>query len=373
MKLEQYQEFLKDPAFLEDHVFEINPLQIVKYRQTARSKGEENINASIYYAQFRRGVPQVAPVSVIPIGWCAENDWELFECCDGMTRTEGGKKMVTKCNPDWKLKASNYQHAVLKFSAQEWEDFSDSANDHNSGQPNTDEDMLGGIQRRIESGWLDSVVRTAAKAEGMKTISIQRNKQKYIELAATYFINPVNGIYKNTRRTMKWFKNRIEASYLASGKLVTVLQKKSEEWNLGEYAVYGGTSYDEKLTAVNTSNNEKVFLLSSKKYLTPNMVGQTAHFHTNHPQTEITIVMHFQDIADKDNADIAEMRDDAVAYLTKMNSNHGLGITRIVSTAQTVPEEAVKGTARVVEHWSAKDSHRQGWLSDDLDNAQQLN
>ena len=63
MQSEQYQEFADDPEFAK-HLIEIDPRQIVKYRQTARSKGDENINANKYYAQFSRGIRQTVPVSV---------------------------------------------------------------------------------------------------------------------------------------------------------------------------------------------------------------------------------------------------------------------------------------------------------------------
>ena len=350
MQLEQYQEFMNDPLFV-DHLIEIDPRQIVKYRQTARSKGDENINANKYYAQFSRGIRQAIPVSVIPIGWCDENNWQLYECCDGITRTEGGKKMVLT-NEGWKLLASTYQHEVLNYTAEDWEDFSDRANDHNSGEANTDDDMISGIQRRVANGRLDRAVREAAKDKGI-SITLKDNKKEWIDFAADFFIDPTVGIYRNTRRTKVWFKNRIESELNKTGKIIHKMNTKSEEWNLKEYANYGGTKYEEKANAKNTSNGEKVFILGYGKHLTPNIIGNAAHYHSNNPKNNITIILHFQNLADKNDADLEEMRQAAVDYLKKMNKAHKLGITRIVSTPQTEDEVNTKGKYRVTEHWKS--------------------
>ena len=350
MQLEQYQEFMDDPLFV-DHLIEIDPRQIVKYRQTARSKGDENINANKYYAQFSRGIRQAIPVSVIPIGWCDENNWQLYECCDGITRTEGGKKMVLT-NEGWKLLASTYQHEVLNYTAEDWEDFSDRANDHNSGEANTDDDMISGIQRRVANGRLDRAVREAAKDKGI-SITLKDNKKEWIDFAADFFIDPTVGIYRNTRRTKVWFKNRIESELNKTGKIIHKMNTKSEEWNLKEYANYGGTKYEEKANAKNTSNGEKVFILGYGKHLTPNIIGNAAHYHSNNPKNNITIILHFQNLADKNDADLEEMRQAAVDYLKKMNKAHKLGITRIVSTPQTEDEVNTKGKYRVTEHWKS--------------------
>jgi len=355
MQLEQYQEFIDDPLFAE-HLIEIDPRQIVKYRQTARSKGDKNVNANKYYAQFSRGIRQGCPVSVIPIGWCEENEWMLYECCDGITRTEGGKKMVQDQDPDpdgWKLLASTYQHEALNYTAEDWEDFSDRANDHNSGEPNTDDDMVHGIQRRVANGRLDRIVRKAAQAKGI-TLTLKENKKEWIDKAANFFINSSDGIYRNTRRTKVWFKNRIEDELNNAGKIIKKMNTKSEEWNLKEYAANGGTNYEEKTSAKSTSNGEKVFILGYPKNLTPNTIGNAAHYHTNNPDNDITIILHFQNLADKNDTDVKEMRQHAVDYLAKMNSAHNLGITRIVSTPQTETEVASKNKDRVIEHWSSR-------------------
>ena len=351
MQSEQYQEFADDPEFAK-HLIEIDPRQIVKYRQTARSKGDENINANMYYAQFSRGIRQAVPVSVIPVGWCEENNWETYECCDGITRTEGGKKMVL-ADDGWKLLASTYQHYVLNYTAEDWEDFSDRANDHNSGEANTDEDMIAGIRRRVANGRLDRVVRAAAQTKGMTGVSLKNNKKEWIELAAGFFVDASKGVYRNTRRTKKWFKNRIEEELNKTGKIIQKMNKKSEEWNLKEYVAHGGTNYEEKTTAKNTSNGEKVFILGYSKHLTPNIIGNAAHYHANHPKNDITIILHFQNLADKNDADLEEMRQSAVDYLKKMNKAHKLGITRIVSTPQTEDEIDTKGKYRVTEHWKS--------------------
>lgn len=357
MQVEQYKEFIDDPQFVV-HLIEIDPQQVVKYRQTARSKGDKNVNANKYYAQFSRGIRQAIPVSVIPIGWCDENEWMLYECCDGITRTEGGKKMVLDA-AGWKLLASTYQHEVLNYTAEDWEDFSDRANDHNSGEANTDDDMVHGIQRRVANGRLDRVVRKAAKVTEM-TVTLKANKKEWIDIAADFFINPSDGIYRNARRTKKWFKNRIEEELNKTGKIIQKMNTKSEEWNLKEYAANGDTNYDEKTCAKNTSNGEKAFILGYSKHLTPNIIGNAAHYHANNPDNDITIVLHFQNLADKNDTDVKEMRQHAVDYLDKMNSAHNLGITRIVSTPQTETEVASKNKDRVIEHWSSllSNTHR---------------
>ena len=61
----------------------------------------------------------------------------------------------------------------------------------------------------------------------------------------------------------------------------------------------------------------------------------------------------FQNLADKNDADLEEMRQSAVDYLKKMNKAHKLGITRIVSTPQTEDEIDTKGKYRVTEHWKS--------------------
>ena len=350
MQLEQYQEFMNDPLFV-DYLIEIDPRQVVKYRQTARSKGDKNINANKYYAQFSRGIRQAIPVSVIPIGWCDENNWQLYECCDGITRTEGGKKMVLT-DEGWTLLASTYQHEVLNYTAEDWEDFSDRANDHNSGEANTDDDMISGIQRRVANGRLDRAVREVAKEKEL-SITLKDNKKDWIDFAADFFVDPTVGIYRNTRRTKVWFKNRIESELNKTGKIIQKMNTKSEEWNLKEYANYGGTNYEEKTNAKNTSNGEKVFILGYSKHLTPNIIGNAAHYHANNPKNNITIILHFQNLADKNDADLEEMRQSAVDYLKKMNKAHKLGITRIVSTPQTEEEVDTKGKYRVTEHWKS--------------------
>tara|TARA_R110002110_G_scaffold365199_1_gene574910 strand:- start:83 stop:1240 length:1158 start_codon:yes stop_codon:yes gene_type:complete len=355
MQSEQYQEFADDPEFAK-YLIELDPRQVVKYRQTARSKGDENINANKYYAQFNRGIRQTVPVSVIPIGWCDKNQWMLYECCDGITRTEGGKKM-TLTDEGWKLLASTYQHEALNYTAEDWEDFSDRANDHNSGEANTDDDMIDGIRRRVANGRLDRIVRKAAQAKGMTAVSLKNNKKEWIDLAAGFFVDSEKGVYRNTRRTKKWFRNRIEEELNKTGKIIHKMNKKSEDWNLKEYANYGGTNYEEKTTAKNTSNGEKVFILGYNKHLTPNIIGNAAHYHANNPKNDITIIMHYQNLADKNDADLEEMRQTAVEYLTKMNKAHNLGITRIVSTPQTEDEVGTKGRDRVAEHWSSMTSN----------------
>jgi len=382
MQTEQYNEYLNsDPKFT-DYCIKIDPRQIVEFRQVARSKGHEAQNINRYYVQFERGTKQLVPVSVVPIGFCKENNWTLYAVCDGITRTKAGQKLVLQQVKEnkvkekktvlWTLLACTYQHEVLNYTTDQWEDFSDRGNDTIGAEPNTDDDMKEGIQRRVKSGRLDTIVSKKAKELKLGNITLKKNREKYLDLAAEFFVNKDYGIYRNSRRTKVWFKNRILEILKAGGNIVDKIEWNDDEWVLGEYISYGGTKYNEKKNSKLTSNNEKVYILRAEKHVSPQVVGNCLTHKANNPSVDITVIFNFNDLANKSDEDVNKTRVDVCKVLVDRTTQFNIGITRIVATAQTENELKLKGSDRVVEYWSSTNGFNPDLFPDESDDAVEI-
>ncbi len=378
MQTEQYDEYLNngDPSFT-NYLIKIDPRQVVEFRQVARSKGHEAQNINRYFIQFQRGVKQLVPVSVVKIGFCKKNNWDLYAVCDGITRTKAGQKLALQQVKEnkvkekktvlWTLLACTYQHEVLNFTTDEWEDFCDRGNDTLGSEPNTDDDMKDGMQRRMGRGRLDVVVSKKAKELNLGTITLKKNREKYLDLAAEFFVNKDYGIYRNSRRTKVWFKNRILEILKAGGKITDKIEWNNDDWVLGEYISYGGTKYSEKKNSKLTSNNEKLYILRAERHVSPQIVGNCLTHKANNPSVGITVVFNFNDLANKSDEDLNETRADVCKTLVERTNQFNIGITRIVATVQTESELKLKGSDRVVEYWSSANGFNPDLFPDESD------
>ena len=306
MKLEQHHAYkLQFGPQYEKYVFEIDPGHIVQWSQ-ARVKGDNQKTYNKYLGQFLNGKEQLAPLSVVPLG----NG--KFAVYDGTTR--GKAKMVANETVPQKTLVSTFQHAVLQFGKEEWEDFQDLANDHVGGASSTELDIESRIEDRVKNGTYDSLYK---KQTGLDLDLGDSNSVKaFLTVAATHAAN----LNENAGHELVWFKNRIEKFLLKHKKKTSPVTTYNDDEIVKSYKDLGGTKWSGRSIKDDTGS-EHLFVLRRITNINPNLYGALVNHIAEHPNTDFTVVLSFTDVLKRGDPEIIDDRTSVVEAIEKVTKN----------------------------------------------------
>lgn len=318
MKLEQHNEYTaQHGAIYEKYVFEIDPEHIVQWDQ-ARVKGDNQKTYNNYLGQFLNGNKQLAPCSVVPLG----NG--KFLCRDGTTRAKA--KKVANLTVPQKTLVSTFQHAVLHFAKEDWDDFQDAANDHPGAARSTDLDIEARIEERVKSGAYHSIYKKQTGKD--LNINDSESVKTFIDVAGKHAAN----LNENAGRELVWFKNRVEKFLLKH----SISNSGITTYNDGElvksYKDIGGTKWSGN-SIKDDQGGEHLFVLRRITNINPNLYGALVNHISCHPATEdFTVILSFTDVLKKKKEEVIADRDTVVESLIKVIGN----IIKVGNTGVTI-------------------------------------
>jgi hypothetical protein len=287
----------------------VDPDCLLEFDQKARVKGDLQTNIERYTGQFLNGVAQNIPVSVVPIP--GSNGYRVH---DGVTRGRA-KQLAKPHDATQEVLINTYCHEVLCFTAEQWEDFQDSANDHLGAQASTDNDLKGAVQKRIDSGRMDSIVKGENNGIRLDPTNPKEVTQ-YSDLGGKWFANE---IFPNSGRRWTYFRNEIKRCLKGSVKYVTKIKTHTDKDLQKSYSDLGGTSYGLTSGTFNKiSNNERVFVLRSNDRVAPNLYGSFVQHVINNPSADFTILINYDKVLSKEDDDITSDRNEVVSSVAKM-------------------------------------------------------
>jgi hypothetical protein len=316
----------------------VDPSKLIDFDQKARVKGDLQDKVKRYTQQFLGGTVQEVPLSTVPLP-------DGFIVKDGVTRGRA-KQTAHAIDPTQEVLISTFHHDVLNFSADEWEDFQDKSNDHLGETENSKNDLTGAVQRRIKSARLDSIIKAR---NGGTPIDYNVDIDRYGRVGGEYFKDE---LFPNCGHTWKWFSNRIKDTLSKSGKLVASIKTYAGKDLQKEYVAHGGTAYAAtRGNFKNLNNNERVFVLRENTRLNPNLYGALVNHIMNAPNAEFTVLISYDRVETKEDADIIADRIEALAAIKKVVSLLGSNAcnVRVVSSAQITSDP--KG---IKVHWTSK-------------------
>ena len=289
----------------------IDPANLVEFDQIARIKGDLQDNIDRYTGQFLNGIEQETPISVIPLD--STNGEQMYIVKDGVTRGRA-KQNAQLSDPNQQVYISVFQHNILGFGAEEWEDFQDSSNDHLGAQPSTENDLIAAIQRRIVSGRLNRIVKDRNNNVALDP-SDPNELAQYAEIGGKYFCEE---IFSNAGRTWKFYSNRIIKALEGSVNFVARVVPHTDADTQKEYTDLGGTAYQAVGGRWNqTSGNEHVFRLRDNQRIAPNLYGSLVQHQINKPHVDFTVILDYDKVMTKHDKDIIADRKVAVASIIK--------------------------------------------------------
>ena len=315
----------------------VSPDELIDFDQKARVKGDLQDKVKRYTQQFLGGTTQEVPVSVVPLpgGYIVK---------DGVTRGRG-KQGAYAVDSTQKVLVSTFQHDVLNYGADEWEDFQDSSNDHMGETESSENDLRGAVQRRIKSARLDTIIKAN---NGGIPIDYNVDLDKYARVGGEYFKDE---LFPNCGHTWKWFSNRIKDVLSKSGKLVAPIKTYTKADLQKEYVAHGGTAYagtggDFK----NINNNERVLVLRDNTRLNPNLYGSLLAHILNNPNSIFTVLIAYDRVETKEDADIIADRKEATAAIKNV-----VKLLNQCCTVNIVSAEQISTDPKGIKvHWTNK-------------------
>jgi hypothetical protein len=208
----------------------------------------------------------------------------------------------------------------------------------------TENDLRGAVQRRIKSGRLDIIVK---ERNGGSPIDYNVDLDKYARAGGEFFKDE---LFPNCGHTWKWFSNRIKDVLSKSGKLVASVKTYTDEDLQKEYVAHGGTAYaatggDFK----HLSGNERVFVLRDNSRLNPNLYGSLINHILNDPNSIFTVLMAYDRVETKEDADIRSDRKDALNNIKSVVKLLNQSCTVNVVSAEQISTDP-KG---IMNHWTS--------------------
>jgi len=324
----------------------IDPANLVEFDQIARIKGDLQDNIDRYTGQFLNGIEQETPISVIPLD--STNGKQMLIVKDGVTRGRA-KQNAQLSDPNQRVYVSLFQHNILSFGAEEWEDFQDSSNDHLGAQPSTENDLLAAIERRIVTGRLNRIVKDRNNNVALDP-SDPNELTKYAEIGGKYFCEK---IFPNAGRTWKFYSNRIIKALKGSANYVAQVATHTDADLQKEYTDLGGTAYQAGGGSWNqTSGNEHVFRLRDNKRIAPNLYGSLVQHQINNPNADFTVLLDYDNVMSKEDKDIIADRNVAVASIIKGVQIINPTFKVFIKSAYQIQQDP-KG---FVTHWSSAET-----------------
>ena len=317
----------------------VDPNELIKFDQKARIKGDLQDKVKRYTQQFLGGTVQQAPLSTVPLP-------DGFIVKDGVTRGRG-KQGAHAVDPTQQVLVSTFQHEVLGYGADEWEDFQDKSNDHLGETESSENDMTHAVERRIKSARLDSIVK--ARNGGVAINYNNKGDLKaYAEVGGKCFKDE---LFPNCGKTWKWFSNRIKNTLNKAGKLVTPIKTYTDVDLQKEYAAHGGTAYAATSGFKNINNNERVFVLRDNGRFNPNLYGSLISHIIDNPNSIFTILIAYSRVESKEGADIIADRKEAV----ESTKNVVKLLTTNACTVNVVSAEQITSDPKGIKvHWTNK-------------------
>ena len=159
-------------------------------------------------------------------------------------------------------------------------------------------------------------------------------------------------MFPNCGHTWKWFSNRIKDILSKSGNLVTPIKTFTDDDLQKEYAAHGGSAYaGTGGNFKNINNNERVFVLRDNGRLNPNLYGSLlAHIIIN-PNTIFTVLIAYDRVESKEDADIIADRKEAATSIKKVVKL----LTTNACTVNVVSAEQITSDPKGIKvHWTNK-------------------
>lgn len=332
MNLEQFEKLKED--YGEDLVLSyckyIDPSEIKDFHQRARANDNQQKNIMVWKARFMNGDENKAPVSM-------RGDVDMEGISRGLgaqlARDEMEKK--GKDHPEYldiRLFACNFMDEFLQFSDEQWEDWQDAGNDHLGGESNTDDDIMGGIRRRIKSNRLAKIVKDRNSGN---TVDAKSDLKLFCDLAGKYL---KENIYKNSPRTWMFISNRVKEC-LEPG-VISAQGRKT--WTSKEltrlYRDDTCTDWEGKdFKAI--SAGEHVAVVNDLKRLDPNLGGQILRNVRESPGISQTILVSFKTLEGLSDADIVRMRQSVAKYVEKTLKHLKRPPACTVKTVKQIPSD----------------------------------
>jgi hypothetical protein len=292
----------------------VHPDDLIEFDQLARVKGNLQEMINRYAGQFLQGVVQRTPLTVVPTG--AGNDKYCVK--DGVTRGKAKKKALLT-DPDQKVLISTFISETQGFSADDWEDFQDSSNDHEGTSPSTELDMLDAMKRRLDSGRLAREV--ALRNNGTALDPTNKDEvDKFIQISGEFFRSK---IFPNSGRTRLYFSNRITKLLMSGSKGTDRIRTYETEDLIKDYEQLGGTGYTKetyKEFGKSSTTPESVYHLTENSRVQENLYGKYMRHYFTNPDNDFTVVVsyHGTKLLTKDGEQVAKDRQTAVALMERL-------------------------------------------------------
>jgi hypothetical protein len=313
------------------------PTLLIKFDQGARVKGDLQDKVNRYTQQFLGGVPQEAPISVVPL-----NGGYVVK--DGVTRGRG-KQGARVVDATQKVLVSDFHHDRLSYGADEWEDFQDKSNDHLGETENSEADMKHAVEKRILSARLDHLVKAA---NGGTPVDYDNDLSEYAKVGGRWFKDE---LFTNSGKTWVWFSNRIKDTLAKAGKLTTSIDTYTAADLQKLYVDTGGTNYAGiKGDFKHISGNERVFVLRNNGRWHPNLGGSLTGHLRNSPNTDYTILIAYDRVAAKEDSDIVADRAATVKEVKEIVALYKAPCIISVKSAKQTPADK----NGITEHWTNK-------------------